>query len=101
MLSNVESLSRALSTYFELLYTNMYHIGPADGAAWCYMLRFKIYGGTSMVPKLVFCVTRKNFLSSPGSFTYSDDIYGLEKNFGIHFFEKISAQELFICTEIF
>ncbi len=39
----VESLSCTLSTCFELLYMNMYHIGLSDGTVSHYMLRLKIY----------------------------------------------------------
>ncbi len=42
-LFNVESLSHTLSTHFELIYTNMYHTGPSEGAVSGYTLRLKIY----------------------------------------------------------
>ncbi len=48
MLFNKESLSYTLSTRFEPLYTNMYHVGPSDGAVSRYALRFKIYGTISV-----------------------------------------------------
>ncbi len=42
----VESLSRIFSTRFELLYTNMYYVGPSDGAVSRYALRLEIYRAT-------------------------------------------------------
>ncbi len=47
-LFNIEKLSCALSTRFEPLYTNMYHIDPSDGAVLRYALTLKIYGVTSV-----------------------------------------------------
>ncbi len=44
MLFNIESLSHTLSTRFEPLYTNMYHIDLSDGAVSCYVPRLEIYG---------------------------------------------------------
>ncbi len=53
MLFNVESLFHVLITCFELLYTNMYHIGLLDGAVLHYAFRLEIYGATS-VYSLIF-----------------------------------------------
>ncbi len=58
-LFNAESLSHAFSTHFEPLYTNIYHVGPSDGAVLRYVLRLKIYGATSVFTKL------KNFTRMP------------------------------------
>ncbi len=41
-LFNIESLSYTLSTHFEALYMNKYHIGLSDGAMLRYMLRLEI-----------------------------------------------------------
>ncbi len=46
MLFNIESLYHTLSTHFERLYTNLYHIGRSDGAVSCNSLNLKIYGST-------------------------------------------------------
>ncbi len=43
-----ESSFRALSTRFEPLYTNMYLIGPSDGAVSHYALKLEIYRATSV-----------------------------------------------------
>ncbi len=49
-LFNVKSLSCTLLTRFEPLYTNIYHMGPTDGAVSHYILRLEIYGATSVRP---------------------------------------------------
>ncbi len=59
MLFTIESSFCALSTCFEPLYTNMYLIGPSDGAVSRYALRLKIYEATS-VKMFIF---QKFFLS--------------------------------------
>ncbi len=46
MIFTVESSFHALLTRYELLYTNMYLIGPSDGAVSHYALRLEIYGTT-------------------------------------------------------
>ncbi len=51
-LLNVESLSRALPAYFEPLYTNMYHVGPSDGAVLRHTLRLEIYEVVSVETSL-------------------------------------------------
>ncbi len=44
----IDSLFYALSTHFEPLYTNIYLIGPSDGAVSWYTFRLEIYGATSV-----------------------------------------------------
>ncbi len=46
MLFTTESSFCAFLTCFELLYTNMYIIGPSDVAVLCYMSKLEIYGET-------------------------------------------------------
>ncbi len=46
MLFTIKSSFHALSTCFEPLYTNMYLIGPSDGAMSPYALRLEIYAAT-------------------------------------------------------
>ncbi len=48
MLFNVESLPHTLSTCFEPLYANMYHIGLSDGAVSHCTLWLEISGATSV-----------------------------------------------------
>ncbi len=51
MLLNIVSLSHTLSTRFEPLYTDMYHIGPSDGTVSCYILTLKMYDTISVYVK--------------------------------------------------
>ncbi len=44
-------LVHTLSTHFQPLYTNIYHIGPSDGAVSHYALRLKSYRATSIQKK--------------------------------------------------
>ncbi len=55
MLFIIESSFRVLSTRFEPLYMNMYHIGLSDGAVSPYALRLKIYGATFVVKQNTEC----------------------------------------------
>ncbi len=55
-LFTTESSFHALSTRFEPLYTNMYLIGPSDGAVSRYTLIFKIDRATSVILKILCIV---------------------------------------------
>ncbi len=49
-----ELIPCCLSTCFEPLYTNMYHVGLSDATVSCYTLRLKICGAT-MYTVILFC----------------------------------------------
>ncbi len=49
---------------FEAVYTNVYHIGPSDGAMSRYALRLEIYGAT-YVYREYFCIHYHHRLDSP------------------------------------
>ncbi len=79
---NIQGLSPTLSTHFEPLYTNMYHIGPSDGAVSRYSVRVNwncnALGQRRHLLGVVFRTSRPDFLitwGGAGYLVYPDIMY--------------------------